>query len=203
MTEYDPNLQILKLAKPAKKYKLQSCILCNSRLSTNQQYRTQQPKRSREKTKKQWLSSNSRFASVLTSDGAGIHRHATFICIAYTRERGGRKNLTHSGITATRTYSALGCVGITSSLDSFSFARSSLYFRPMSTHSYFPAPSGRVWEKWGHTTPNSDIAVTDMTQFSELKTRAKVEEPTLLTTQHSHQTKFDNWGQHITRSHQN
>ena len=102
MTEYDPNLQILqilKLAKPAKKYKLQSCILGNSRLSTNQQYRTQQPKRSREKTKKQWLSSNSRFASVLTSDGAGIHRHATFICIAYTRERGGRKNLTHSGIT--------------------------------------------------------------------------------------------------------
>ena len=95
-----PNLEILKLAKPAKKYKLQSCILDNPRLSTNQQYRTEEPKRSREKTKKQWLSSNSRFASVLTSDGAGIHRHATFICITYTRERGGRKNLTHSGITA-------------------------------------------------------------------------------------------------------
>ena len=79
---------------------LQSCILGNSRHSTNQQYRTQEPKRSREKTKKQWQSSNSRFASLQTSDGAGIHRHAAFICVAYTRERGGSKNLTHSGITA-------------------------------------------------------------------------------------------------------
>ena len=61
--------------------------------------RTQEPKRSREKTKKQWQSYNSLFASVQTSDGVGIHRHDAFICVAYTRERGGRKNLTHSGIT--------------------------------------------------------------------------------------------------------
>ena len=91
-----PNLEILKLAKPAKKYKLQSCILGNCRLSTNQQSRTEESKRSQKKTKKQWQSSNSRFVSVQTSYGAGIHRHAAFICIAYTTERGGSKNLTHS-----------------------------------------------------------------------------------------------------------
>ena len=89
-----PNLEILKLAKPAKKYKLQSCILGNPRLSTNQQCRTEEPKPSREKTKKQWRSSNSRFASVQISDGAGIHRHAEFKRVAYTRKRGGSKNLT-------------------------------------------------------------------------------------------------------------
>ena len=75
---------------------LQSCILGNSRLLTNQQCRTQEPKRSRKTTKKQWQSSNSRFASVQTSDRAGIHWHAAFICIAYTKEHDGSKILTHS-----------------------------------------------------------------------------------------------------------
>ena len=45
MTEDNPSLQILqilKLAKPAKKYKLQSCTLGNPGLSTNQQCRTQE-----------------------------------------------------------------------------------------------------------------------------------------------------------------
>ena len=62
----------------------------------SQNIRTQEPKESREKTKKQCQSSNSGFASVQTSDGAGIHQHAAFIFIAYTRERGGSTNLTHS-----------------------------------------------------------------------------------------------------------
>ena len=64
--------------------------------------RTEKQKRSREKTKKQWQSSNSRFAIVQTSDGACIHRHAAFICVAYTRERDGSKNLTQSVNTAQR-----------------------------------------------------------------------------------------------------